>query len=132
MKEQRTRMVRGGCPHDCPATCAWQVTVEDGVAVHLNSDPDHPFTRGGLCATVNQYLERVYSPDRVLYPLAEHHCQEWPTPHAAARVPHGQQAHHPDRIHSDSIPRTSSFGEVRPTLSTSRSADGAMTTRISL
>ncbi|HUS13710.1 MAG TPA: molybdopterin oxidoreductase family protein [Chloroflexia bacterium] len=64
-----TRVVRGGCPHDCPDTCAWQVTVTDGVAVSLVGDPAHPFTRGGLCAKVNHYLERVYSPERVLYPL---------------------------------------------------------------
>src|SRR5437868_6937848 len=64
-----TTNVCGACPHDCPDTCAWQVTVQDGVAVKLTGDPDHPFTRGGLCAKVNHYLERVYSPDRVLYPL---------------------------------------------------------------
>ncbi|HEU5099092.1 MAG TPA: hypothetical protein VFU22_08735, partial [Roseiflexaceae bacterium] len=48
-------IVRGACPHDCPDTCAWQVTVENGVAVTLVGDPDHPFTRGGLCAKVNHY-----------------------------------------------------------------------------
>src|SRR3954451_13842932 len=62
-------MVRGACPHDCPDTCAWQVTVENGTATRLVGDPEHPFTRGGLCAKVNHYLERVYSPDRLLYPL---------------------------------------------------------------
>jgi anaerobic selenocysteine-containing dehydrogenase len=62
-------IVRGACPHDCPDTCAWQVTVENGVAVQLVGDPTHPITRGGLCAKVDHYLERVYSPDRVLYPL---------------------------------------------------------------
>jgi anaerobic selenocysteine-containing dehydrogenase len=62
-------VIRGGCPHDCPDTCAWQVTVENGVAVQLRGDPDHPFTRGGLCAKVNHYLDRVYSPDRILHPL---------------------------------------------------------------
>ncbi len=63
-----TTLVRGGCPHDCPDTCAWQVSVEDGVAVKLVGDPDHPFTQGGLCAKVNHYLDRVYSPERVLFP----------------------------------------------------------------
>ncbi|MFN8470096.1 MAG: molybdopterin oxidoreductase family protein [Caldilineaceae bacterium] len=61
--------VRGACPHDCPDTCAWQVSVDQGRATHLVGDPNHPFTRGGLCAKVNHYLERVYSLDRVLYPL---------------------------------------------------------------
>ncbi len=62
-------VVQGGCAHDCPDTCAWQVTVEDGRAVKLAGDPGHPYTRGGLCAKVNRYLDRVYSPDRVLHPL---------------------------------------------------------------
>jgi len=44
--------------------------VEDGRAVELRGDPDHPLTSGGLCAKVNSYLEdRLYSPDRVLHPL---------------------------------------------------------------
>src|ERR687889_854901 len=62
-------VVRGACPHDCPDTCAWQVTVADGVAVKLVGDTAHPITRGGLCAKVNPYLDRVYSPDRLLYPM---------------------------------------------------------------
>lgn len=62
-------IVKGGCPHDCPDTCAWEVTVEDGRAVKLAGARDHPYTRGGLCAKVNHYLDRVYSPDRVLHPL---------------------------------------------------------------
>ena len=62
-------VVKGGCPHDCPDTCAWEVTVEEGRAVKLLGARDHPYTRGGLCAKVNHYLDRVYSPDRVLHPL---------------------------------------------------------------
>lgn len=60
--------VRGVCPHDCPDACAWEVTVHDGAATGLVGDDSHPFTRGGLCAKVAHYLERVYSPDRVLHP----------------------------------------------------------------
>ena len=44
------------------------VTVDDDRATALTGDADHPFTRGFLCAKVNHYLERVYSPERVLYP----------------------------------------------------------------
>ena len=43
--------------------------MRDGTAAKLVGDPDHPFTRGTLCAKVNHYLERVYHPDRVLHPL---------------------------------------------------------------
>ncbi len=62
-------VVRGGCPHDCPDTCATLVTVEDGRAVRIQGDPDHPFTAGFLCAKVNRYLERTYHPERLTHPL---------------------------------------------------------------
>ncbi len=62
-------IVRGACPHDCPDTCAMLVTVEDGRAVRVAGDPDHPFTQGFLCAKVNRYLERTYHRDRILRPL---------------------------------------------------------------
>ena len=45
------------------------VTVEDGVATKLRGNPDHPYSRGELCPKVNRFLDRVYSPDRLLYPL---------------------------------------------------------------
>ncbi|TXL76669.1 molybdopterin oxidoreductase family protein [Vineibacter terrae] len=57
------------CPHDCPDTCAMITTVRDGKAIEVRGNPDHPFTRGGLCVKVNDYQNRVYSTDRVLHPL---------------------------------------------------------------
>ena len=44
-------------------------TVEDGRAVRIQGDPDHPVTQGFLCAKVNRYLERTYHPDRLQHPL---------------------------------------------------------------
>jgi anaerobic selenocysteine-containing dehydrogenase len=44
------------------------VTVKDGVAVKIQGDPSMPFTEGTLCTKVAHYLERTYSPDRVLFP----------------------------------------------------------------
>ncbi|MBY0513922.1 MAG: molybdopterin oxidoreductase family protein [Gemmataceae bacterium] len=63
--------VRAVCPHDCPDTCGIIVTVdpETGRAVRLRGDPDHPFTRGFLCQKVSNYLDRVYHPGRLLYPM---------------------------------------------------------------
>ena len=63
------KTVFGACPHDCPDTCAMLTTVRDGRAVAVRGNPDHPFTRGGLCVKVNDYENRVYSQDRVLTPL---------------------------------------------------------------
>ena len=62
-------IVRGACPHDCPDTCAMLVTVENGRAVRVAGDPDHPFTQGFLCAKVNRYVERTYHEDRLQTPL---------------------------------------------------------------
>jgi len=59
----------GACPHDCPDTCSWVVTVQDGKAIDLRGNPRHPITRGFLCAKVDRYLERVYHPERILHPL---------------------------------------------------------------
>jgi anaerobic selenocysteine-containing dehydrogenase len=71
VKEQdHLRVVYGACPHDCPDTCALETHVdEQGRAVSLRGRADHPVTRGWLCAKVNRYLDRVYHPERLLYPL---------------------------------------------------------------
>jgi anaerobic selenocysteine-containing dehydrogenase len=43
--------------------------VTDGVAVKLRGNQDHPYSQGELCPKVNRFLDRVYSPDRILTPL---------------------------------------------------------------
>src|SRR5437868_11767642 len=63
------KMVHAACPHDCPDACGVLITVEDGRATKIQGDSSHPVTRGFLCAKVAKYLDRVYSPDRVLYPM---------------------------------------------------------------
>ncbi|MGQ9540034.1 MAG: molybdopterin-dependent oxidoreductase [Armatimonadota bacterium] len=42
--------------------------MQDGKLLGVHGNPDHPITRGYLCCKVSHYEERVYSPDRVLYP----------------------------------------------------------------
>ena len=62
--------VRGVCYHDCPDTCSWVITTENGKAIALEGDPDHPYTRGKLCVKQDGFLtDVVYSPERVLHPL---------------------------------------------------------------
>src|SRR5579863_1979235 len=67
--EEMKQIVHAACPHDCPDACGVLITVEDGQATRIQGDPEHPVTRGFLCAKVAKYLDRVYSPDRVLYPM---------------------------------------------------------------
>jgi len=46
------------------------VTVDaNGRAVKVQGDPSQPVTQGFLCGKVAKYLDRVYSPKRILYPL---------------------------------------------------------------
>ena len=61
--------VRAACPHDCPDTCAMEVTVAGGRAVKIRGAADMPFTKGALCTKVAHYLERVYSNQRLLHPM---------------------------------------------------------------
>src|SRR4051812_37322413 len=63
------QVVHAACPHDCPDACGVLITVEDGRATKIQGDPAHPVTQGFLCAKVTKYLDRVYSPERVLYPM---------------------------------------------------------------
>lgn len=68
-EQTRDRIVHGTCHHDCPDSCGWTVTVRGGRAVKLRGRTDHPFSAGELCPKVNRFLDRVYSPDRILHPL---------------------------------------------------------------
>jgi len=63
------RLVKGCCPHDCQDTCSWVAHVEDGRVVRVEGAREHPFTRGVLCAKINDYEKRTYAPDRLLHPL---------------------------------------------------------------
>ena len=64
------RVVHTVCSHDCPDSCAVLVTVDgSGKAIKVQGDPSQPVTQGFLCGKVAKYLDRVYSPERILYPL---------------------------------------------------------------
>jgi anaerobic selenocysteine-containing dehydrogenase len=60
---------RSICPYDCPDTCGLLVEVEDGCAVRVSGDPDHPTTRGLLCPKMKQYERTIHSPRRLTTPL---------------------------------------------------------------
>lgn len=57
------------CALDCPDACSLLVNVDDGKGSRLRGDPAHPITRGFLCGKVAKYLEREYSPQRLLHPM---------------------------------------------------------------
>ena len=64
-----TRTVKGACPQDCPDTCAFIYTVENGRLTNVRGDPQHPVTQGRLCTKLNDFASHHYNPNRVLYPM---------------------------------------------------------------
>ena len=68
MERTGTEIRHSVCALDCPDTCSVLVQLEGGRATKLRGNPDHPVTRGFLCKKVTEYLEREYSPDRLLFP----------------------------------------------------------------
>ncbi len=64
------QVVRVTCTHDCPDACSALVKVDAaGRAVDIRADSSHPITGRHLCVKVDRYLERVYSPDRLVTPM---------------------------------------------------------------
>jgi anaerobic selenocysteine-containing dehydrogenase len=82
-----SRVVHAACPHDCPDACSVLVTIEDGRATKIEGNPDHPVTRGFLCGKVAKYLDRVYSPQRLLYPMRRIAAKGQSGPQAFQRIP---------------------------------------------
>ena len=69
IQNPKSKIVKTACPHDCPDTCSMLATVEEGKLLHVSGNPENPFTRGNLCRKVAHYEERVYSKDRLLFPM---------------------------------------------------------------
>ena len=63
-----TTVVETACPLDCPDACSLAVTVQSGKVVTIDGSHKNPITDGYICAKVRKFGERVYGPDRLLYP----------------------------------------------------------------
>ncbi len=56
------------CPLDCPDSCSLDVRIQDGRVTSIDGSSLNPVTDGYICAKVRRFPERVYGPDRLLYP----------------------------------------------------------------
>lgn len=73
-----SRRVFTSCTRDCPNTCGLAATVENGRLTRLGGAPEHPLTKGRSCVKCAMYVDRVYSPERVLHPLVrENRSEPW-------------------------------------------------------
>src|SRR5579872_6266455 len=61
-------VVETACPLDCPDACSLNVTVRHGKLVEIDGSRRNPVTDGFICAKVRKFGDRVYGPDRLLYP----------------------------------------------------------------
>lgn len=61
-------IIETACPLDCPDACSLAVTVKHGKVIALDGSHRNPVTGGYICAKVRKFNERVYGPDRLLYP----------------------------------------------------------------
>jgi anaerobic selenocysteine-containing dehydrogenase len=61
-------IVETACPLDCPDACSLAVTVQHGKVITIDGSHKNPVTDGYICAKVRKFGERVYGPDRLLYP----------------------------------------------------------------
>ncbi len=109
--------VHAACPLDCPDACGVLVTIDDGAegagssrrAVKLQGDPAHPVTRGFLCGKVAKYLDLVYSPERVLYPM-KRIAPKGPTGEGISQgSAHGSTQGSTSKVSSASAPNRSRF-----------------------
>jgi len=62
---------RNACPRNCYDTCSIVTKVKDGVIQYIEGAPESSFTDGALCVKGFSYPRRVYSPDRIKYPMRQ-------------------------------------------------------------
>src|SRR4051812_2879932 len=61
-------VIETACPLDCPDACSLAVTVQHGKVITIDGSRKNPVTDGYICAKVRRFGDRVYGPDRLLYP----------------------------------------------------------------
>ena len=69
MRQDRT--TRHVCPRNCYDSCGIVAQVRNGKMIGIAGDPTHGYTKGKLCAKGYCYIRRIYSKDRLRYPLRQ-------------------------------------------------------------
>ncbi len=68
-KELDNNISISACPHDCPSTCALEVTHDEKNIYKVKGSSKNTYTSGVVCAKVSRYAERTHHPDRLTKPL---------------------------------------------------------------
>jgi molybdopterin-containing oxidoreductase family iron-sulfur binding subunit len=54
---------------ECASACGVMAEVRDGRPIKLEGNPDHPHSRGAICATGLSAVQGLYNPDRYRSPM---------------------------------------------------------------
>lgn len=65
------QVTRHICPRNCYDTCSMLAYVRNGRLEKVTGDPLHGYTRGKLCSKGYNYVKRVYSPERLKFPMRQ-------------------------------------------------------------
>lgn len=65
------KITRHVCPRNCYSSCSMLAISKNGRLQKVSGDPKHGYTKGLLCAKGYHYLNTVYHPDRLKYPMRQ-------------------------------------------------------------
>jgi anaerobic selenocysteine-containing dehydrogenase len=63
------REIGTSCVLDCPDACSLEVSVEEGRVTKIGPGTGNDVTRNFICSKVGRFADRLYHPDRLLYPM---------------------------------------------------------------
>ncbi len=63
------KIIKTACPRNCYSTCSMLAYVKNGKLIKVEGNPENKATKGTLCLKGLSYVQRVYSPDRLKYPI---------------------------------------------------------------
>lgn len=69
--DQKYAITRHICPRNCYSSCSILGYSVNGRLTKVSGDPKHGYTKGLLCAKGYNYLQHVYHPDRLKYPMLQ-------------------------------------------------------------
>ncbi len=61
----------------CSAACGTLIKVRDGRPIKLEGNPDHPLSKGGLCAVAHAMVFELFDSERLRQPLIASNPADW-------------------------------------------------------
>jgi len=72
----RAYFVASTC-HGCPARCGILIKCRDGRPIKIEGNPDHPLSRGGICAVGQAMVLGLYDSLRLGAPMLNGKTSDW-------------------------------------------------------